>query len=93
MRGGGGTYLYSLYKGVPPGSYVSGKLPTYPSPKPTLILTSHLEQNALGLGIIAEQQNPIAKKIWFSIHARNFGSHVTLRPTVRPSVRTTWKPM
>ena len=29
--------------------YVSGKLPTYPSPKPTLTLTSHLGQNA-GLG-------------------------------------------
>ena len=28
---------------------VSGKLPTYPSPKPTLTLTSHLGQNA-GLG-------------------------------------------
>ena len=25
--------------------YVSGKLPTYPSPKPTLTLTSHLKQN------------------------------------------------
>ena len=29
--------------------YVSGKLPTYPSPKPTLTLTSHLGQN-IGLG-------------------------------------------
>ena len=29
--------------------YVSGKLPTYPSPKPTSTLTSHLEQN-VGLG-------------------------------------------
>ena len=29
--------------------YVSGKLPTYPSPTPTLTLTSHLEQN-VGLG-------------------------------------------
>ena len=29
--------------------YVSGKLPTYPSPKPTLNLTSHLGQN-VGLG-------------------------------------------
>ena len=25
--------------------YVSGKLPTYPSPKPTFILTSDLRQN------------------------------------------------
>ena len=25
--------------------YLSGKLPTYPSPKPTLILASHLRQN------------------------------------------------
>ena len=29
--------------------YLSGKLPTYPSPKTTLILTSHLMQN-FGLG-------------------------------------------
>ena len=29
--------------------YVSGKLPTYPFPKPTLTLTSHLRQN-VGLG-------------------------------------------
>ena len=29
--------------------YVSGKLPTYPSPNPTLTLTSHLGQN-VGLG-------------------------------------------
>ena len=37
---------------TPPGSiYVSGKLPIYPSPKPTLILTSHLGQNvSLGEG-------------------------------------------
>ena len=28
---------------------VSGKLPSYPSPKPTLTLTSHLGQN-VGLG-------------------------------------------
>ena len=32
-------------------SYVSGKLPTYPYPKPTLALTSHLGQNVcLGEG-------------------------------------------
>ena len=30
---------------------VSGKLPTYPSPKPTLALTSHLGQN---VGLIGE---------------------------------------
>ena len=29
--------------------YVSGKLPTYPSPKPTLTLSSYLGQN-VGLG-------------------------------------------
>ena len=29
--------------------WVSGKLPTYPSPKPTLTLTSHLGQN-VGFG-------------------------------------------
>ena len=31
------------------GAIVPGKLPTYPSPKPTLTLTSHLRQN-VGLG-------------------------------------------
>ena len=29
--------------------YASGKLPTYPSPKPTLTLTSHIGQN-VGVG-------------------------------------------
>ena len=28
--------------------YISGKLPTYPSPKPTLTLTSHLKENVGG---------------------------------------------
>ena len=33
--------------------YVSGKLPTYPSPKPTLTLSSHLGQNVvLGEGLV-----------------------------------------
>ena len=52
------------------------------------------------LTVIAEHhargQSRIAKKIWLSIHARKFGSHVIVRPTVRPSVRlseTTGKPM
>ena len=34
---------------IPGSLYVSGKLPTYPSPKPTLTLTSHLRQS-VGLG-------------------------------------------
>ena len=39
-----------IYTPINEGSlYVSGKLPTYPSPKPTLILTSHLGKN-VGLG-------------------------------------------
>ena len=29
--------------------YISGKLPTYPSPKPTLTITAHLGKN-VGLG-------------------------------------------
>ena len=33
-----GPFLGRLY-------FFSGKLPTYPSPKPTLTLTSHLGQN------------------------------------------------
>ena len=28
-------------------------------------------------------RSPIAKRIWLSIHPRNFGSHVTLRPSTR----------
>ena len=29
--------------------------------------------------------SPIAKKIWLSIHLRNFGSHMTVRPSDHPS--------
>ena len=37
--------------------YVSGKLPAYPSPKPTLIFTSHLGQNVdLGEGYVGRPQ-------------------------------------
>ena len=43
------TGLWSLSKGLFGSFYLSGKLPTYPSPKPTLTLTSHLGQN-VGLG-------------------------------------------
>ena len=47
-------FIYCMYNteihGKKTGSIkVSGKLPTYPSPKPTLSLTSHLGQN-VGLG-------------------------------------------
>ena len=43
-------FIYCMYnteiQGKKTGSIkVSGKLPTYPSPKPTLSLTSHLGQN------------------------------------------------
>ena len=31
------------------------------------------------------EQNPIGKKIWLSIHLRNFGSHATVRPSDHPS--------
>ena len=31
------------------------------------------------------EQSPTAKKIWLSIHLRNFGSHVTVRLSNRPS--------
>ena len=38
--------------------------------------------------VIAEchacKQSPIAKKIWLSIHLRNFGSHMTVHPSVSP---------
>ena len=46
------TYTDStfVYMGPVDGSlYLSGKLPTHPSPKPALTLTSHLGQN-VGLG-------------------------------------------
>ena len=39
--------------------YVSGKLPTYPSPKPTSTLTSHLGQNVgLGEGWVETYNDP-----------------------------------
>ena len=41
--------LLPLYCNVFRKFYVSGKLPTYPSPKPTLTLSSYLGQN-VGLG-------------------------------------------
>ena len=50
-------HIYGAFEYEPevrndPGSlYVFGKLPTYPSPKPTLTLFSHLGQNVyLGVG-------------------------------------------
>ena len=30
-----------------------------------------------------EKQSPKAEKIWLSIYPRNFGSHVTVRPSVQ----------
>ena len=39
---------------------VSGKLPTYPSPKPRLSLTSHLGQNREILLYGPVQENPIS---------------------------------
>ena len=47
------TFVYSSLKLLVVkklgSSYFSGKLPTYPSPKPTLTFTSHILQN-VGLG-------------------------------------------
>ena len=40
---------YCCLRSILGSYYLSGKLPTYPSPKPTLILTSHLREN-VGLG-------------------------------------------
>ena len=40
-----GLRMSLFSRGYSESLYVSGKLPTYPSPKPTLTLTSHLEQN------------------------------------------------
>ena len=39
----------------------------------------------------AYEQSPIAKKMWLlsHFHPMNFGSHVTVRPSVHPSFRTT----
>ena len=56
--------------------YVSGKLPTYPSPKPTLALTSHL-------GRIHQMIPWIIIRFWFSFTDRT-GSH--------SSGLTTWLP-
>ena len=45
------SFESSDFDGVPRSLYVSVKLPTYPSPKPTLTLNSSLGQNAdLGEG-------------------------------------------
>ena len=40
-----GLRMSLFSRGYSESLYVSGKLPTYPSPKPTLTLTSHLGQN------------------------------------------------
>ena len=32
------------------------------------------------------EQSPIAKKIWLSIHPRNFGNHVTIGPLICPFI-------
>ena len=45
----GSSWVNSLKCEISGTIYVSGKLPTYPSLKPTLILTAHLGQN-VGLG-------------------------------------------
>ena len=41
----------------------------------------------------AGKWSPIAKKMWFSVHARNFGSHMTVHPSIHLSVNTTEQPM
>ena len=41
----------------------------------------------------AHEQNPIAKKIWLSIHPRHFGSRMTVHQIDCSSVHTTGKPM
>ena len=35
----------------------------------------------------------MSKKIWLSVHPRNFGCHVTVRSFTRPFIHTTGKPM
>ena len=45
MGGGGGASIIKKIIEDFGLLHVSGKLPTYPSPKPTLSLTSHLGQN------------------------------------------------
>ena len=45
--------------------YISGKLPTYPSPNPKLTLTSHLGQTA-GLGIGERQVSSFPSFRWYS---------------------------
>ena len=45
--------------------YVCGKLPTYPSPKPTLTLTSHLGQNVgLGVGVGGQFPRNFYARVW-----------------------------
>ena len=59
----------------------------------TVVVKLHQLFESSQLTIMAELhargQSPIAKKIWLSIHVRKFGSHVIVRPTVRPHHRAT----
>ena len=50
--------------------------------KPTTLITDIL--NAVIAECHACKRSPIAKKIWLSIHLRNFGSHMTVHPSVSP---------
>ena len=51
--------------------YVSRKLPTYPSPKPTLTLSSHLGQND-GLGEVGGQFPKNLNSSPFFINSKHF---------------------
>ena len=49
----------------------------------------HLRVNNILTEQSMHEQSPIAKKIWLSIHPRNFGSQMTVRQCNCPSVHTT----
>ena len=42
--------------------------------------------------LIMHEQSPIPKKMWFSIHPRNFWNHMTVCLPNHPSVLTTGEP-
>ena len=95
----GSVYLFSDQNGaktLPDGRGAHTCMYTcmYTSPKPTLTVTSHLEQNALGLGIIAEQRNPKLSKFGcVSMQEILVVTWPYVHPSIRLFVRTTWKLM
>ena len=66
---------------------VSGKLPTYPSPNPTLILTSHFGQNVgLGEGLVGSFPETLTPEMEYEIR-RVFSPVVLVFETLEPLLK------